>query len=407
MNVALYIARRYLFSPSSKNAVNALTAISIFGVAIGTLALVIILSVFNGFEELIKSMYNQVSSDFVVRSTTSKTFLSSSIDKEALKAIAPWESIQEICEEKVLLRQETQEQIAKIRGISHWPSQDSLPIEKHIIKGTGFREQNTGSWALIGQSLSYTLSSSIGSLEKPLRVFVPNLKASPGNLTESPFKETFFYISGIYTVQAEYDASYVLTSLSRVQDFLDKPDQVSSMEFYIAENNLRHVQEKLQEFFGNDFEVLNRFQQNAFLYKVLQTEKWAIFFILAFILLIACFNIVGSVVMILLEKRKDLKSLWAIGASDRMLQKIFFYEGMLVSFFGGGLGLIIGVSVCLIQQNYGLIKLGEKGDFIVSAYPVEVQALDIVLIGATLMGISLLITYLPVRILKRKFLQNN
>tara|TARA_B100001093_G_C26830897_1_gene1016044 strand:+ start:236 stop:1450 length:1215 start_codon:yes stop_codon:yes gene_type:complete len=403
VNLAFYIAGRYLFSAKSKNAVNALTAISIFGVAVGTLALVIVLSVFNGFEALIKSMYHDVSSDYVVRSVRSKTFSSSLFDKKKLRAIAPWKSIQEVCEEKVLLRQQKSEQIAKIRGVSHWPSSDSLPIEKHIIKGNGFRKQNVGSWALIGQSLSYTLSSSVGSLDKPLRVSIPNINTNPANFSQPPFKETFFYISGVYSVQPEYDATYILTSLTHVQDFLEKPDQLSSIEFQTS-GKTYGAQEKLQDFFGNDFEVLNRYQQNEFLYKILKTEKWAIFLILAFILLIACFNIVGSVVMILLEKRKDIKSLWAMGASERFLNKIFFFEGILISFFGGGLGLIIGVSVCLLQQHFGWIQLGEKGDFIVNGYPVLVKVSDIILIGATLLCISLLITYIPIRILKRKIL---
>ena len=164
------------------------------------------------------------------------------------------------------------------------------------------------------------------------------------------------------------------------------------------------MQKALQASLGPDFKVKSRYQQNEFLYKVLQTEKWAIFFILSFILLIATFNIVASVIMIILEKRKDIFSLRSIGASDVTLTKIFFYEGLLVTFFGAALGLFFGVALCLLQQKFGLLTLGSEGDFIVNAYPVKVQTLDIFLIMLTVVSIGIVVTLIPVQILKRKFI---
>ena len=164
------------------------------------------------------------------------------------------------------------------------------------------------------------------------------------------------------------------------------------------------MQKALQVALGPNFKVKNRYQQNEFLYKVLQTEKWAIFFILSFILLIATFNIVASVIMIILEKRKDISSLRSVGASDVLLSKIFFYEGLLVTFFGAGLGLFFGVGLCSLQQKFGLLTLGSEGGFIVNAYPVEVQLLDVFLIMLTVVTIGVLVTLIPVQILKRKFL---
>ena len=403
MNIALYIAKRYLFSTKSKNAVNIITAISVLGVAVGTLALVVVLSVFNGFESLIKSMYHPVSADFVVSSVNSKDFSSTAINFDELRAIAPWVSMQEVYEEKVLLRFEEREQIAKLRGVRQWPSQDSLSLEKYIFKGRSFRDYKDHQRAIVGQSLAYTLSVSVDQLTKPLKVFVPNVKAKANSLKEMPFMETSLYVSGIYSVQAAYDASYVVTSLEGVQQFLDKPKMLSSLELNLAD--VDGVQEALQEFFGADFEVKNRFQQQEFLYKVLQTEKWAIFFILAFILLIATFNIVASVIMIVLEKRRDISSLWAMGASEIIIQKIFFYEGLLITFFGGGLGLLLGVVLCLAQQKFGFIQLGAQGSFIVNTYPVEVQMLDVFLIMLTVLAIGVFITFIPVRFLKRQFIQ--
>jgi len=407
LNIALYIARRYLFSGKSKNAVNLITAISLLGVAIGTLALVVVLSVFNGFESLIKSMYQEVNSDFVIHSSRSKSFNVKDFNLKELKAIAPWSSILEVYEEKVLLRNNDEEHIAKLRGVSIWPSNDSLNIEKHIFKGNSFRDYSSDNWAIVGQSLSYTLSLSLHQTN-PLKVFVPNPEAKPNSLNDGIFLQKNLFISGLFSVQSEYDASYLITSLNGVQEYLNKEDFLTSIELeLISDENIESIQNDIEILLGTEFTVENRFQQQEFLYKVLQTEKWAIFFILAFILLIATFNIVASVIMIVLEKRKDISSLWAMGASVKTIQKIFFYEGFLITFFGGSLGLLVGVVLCFVQQEYGFIKLGEQGSFIINAYPVEIQWTDVGLIMLTVMSIGILVTSIPVYFIKRKFIQSS
>jgi lipoprotein-releasing system permease protein len=407
LNIALYIARRYLFSGKSKNAVNLITAISLLGVAIGTLALVVVLSVFNGFESLIKSMYQEVNSDFVISSTQSKSFNVKDINLEGLKAIAPWSSIQEVYEEKVLLRNDDKEHIAKLKGVSIWPSTDSLIIEKHIFKGNSFRNYSSDNWAIVGQSLAYTLSLSVQQTN-PLKVFVPNPEAKTSSLKDGVFLQKKLFISGVFSVQSDYDASYLITALSGVQEYLNKEDFLTSIDLELSsEESLDGIQNDIESLLGDEFTVENRFQQQEFLYKVLQTEKWAIFFILAFILLIATFNIVASVIMIVLEKRKDISSLWAMGTPVKTIQKIFFYEGFLITFFGGGLGVLVGVVLCFAQQKYGFIKLGEQGSFIVNTYPVEVQWADVGLIMLTVMSIGILVTSIPVSFIKRKFIQSS
>lgn len=405
MNVALYIARRYLFSSKSKNAVNSITAISVLGVAVGTLALVVVLSVFNGFETLIKSMYQEVNPDFEVTSVVSKSFTLTDSDFEELKSLAPWDAVEQVYQEKVLLRVANKEQIALLKGVHLWPANSSKSIKSHIIKGSSYTDLDTDNWAVIGQSLAYTLSASVNEV---LKIFVPNQKANATINNSQAFKEKQFMLAGIYAVQAEYDAAYILADLGVVQDFLDKPLALTSLAFSIAgSHDLSELKQSLQMHFGSDFEVKNRFEQQEFLYKVLQTEKWAIFFILAFILLIATFTIVASVVMIVLEKRKDISSLWALGAPVKTIQKIFFYEGLLITIFGGGLGLAIGVSVCLLQQHFGFIQLGSQGSFIVNSYPVEVHYKDVILIVCTVLSLGILITFIPVRLLKQKFIQQD
>ena len=270
-----------MFSTKRKNAVNIITTISVLGVAVGTLALVVVLSVFNGFESLIKDMYHPVSADFVVTPVHSKDFSVASIDYDALHEVAALSSVQEVYEEKVLLRYDSREQIAKIRGVKQTPSEDSLAIEKYIFKGESFRSDSY--WAIIGQSLAYTLSVSAGQFSKPLQVFIPNVNAKVNSISERPFVETSMYVSGIFSVQPAYDASYVITSLKGVQDFLNRPGRLTHLELNTSQLNNSSVQEALQVVLGPDFKVKNRYQQNEFLYKVLQTEKWAIFFILSFI----------------------------------------------------------------------------------------------------------------------------
>ena len=405
MNVALYIARRYLFSSKSKNAVNSITAISVLGVAVGTLALVVVLSVFNGFETLIKSMYQEVNPDFEVTSVVSKSFTLTDSDFEELKSLAPWDAVEQVYQEKVLLRVANKEQIALLKGVHLWPANSSKSIKSHIIKGSSYTDLDTDNWAVIGQSLAYTLSASVNEV---LKIFVPNQKAIATINNSQAFKEKQFMLAGIYAVQAEYDAAYILADLGVVQDFLDKPLALTSLAFSIAgSHDLSELKQSLQMHFGSDFEVKNRFEQQEFLYKVLQTEKWAIFFILAFILLIATFTIVASVVMIVLEKRKDISSLWALGTPVKTIQKIFFYEGLLITIFGGGLGLVLGVSVCLLQQHFGFIQLGSQGSFIVNSYPVEVHYKDVILIVCTVLSLGILITFIPVRLLKQKFIQQD
>ena len=405
MNVALYIARRYLFSSKSKNAVNSITAISVLGVAVGTLALVVVLSVFNGFETLIKSMYQEVNPDFEVTSAVSKSFTLTDSGFEELKSLAPWDAVEQVYQEKVLLRVANKEQIALLKGVHLWPANSSKSIKSHIIKGSSYTDLDTDNWAVIGQSLAYTLSASVNEV---LKIFVPNQKANATINNSQAFKEKQFMLAGIYAVQAEYDAAYILADLGVVQDFLDKPLALTSLAFSIAgSHDLSEVKQSLQMHFGSDFEVKNRYEQQEFLYKVLQTEKWAIFFILAFILLIATFTIVASVVMIVLEKRKDISSLWALGTPVKTIQKIFFYEGLLITIFGGGLGLVLGVSVCLLQQHFGFIQLGSQGSFIVNSYPVEVHYKDVILIVCTVLSLGILITFIPVRLLKQKFIQQH
>ena len=404
MNLAFYIAKRYLFSSKSPNAVNSITAISVLGVAIGTLSLVVVLSVFNGFESLIKTMYSNIHSDIEVSPIQGKSFVLDPEDLDQLGALAPWQHMVGCYSEKVLLRVGDREQIAKILGVQDFvDASDSLPIERSIFNGTTFRADTTSRWAIIGQPLAYILSAQ--PFKDVVKAYIPNAHAKPNVINQNAFIKTDFGLSGLYAIQSEFDNEYMVTRLELVQEFIQQGNQLTSLQLHIKEGaDISLLQEQIKELLGTNFRVKNKFQQQEFLYKVLQTEKWAIFFILSFILLIATFNIVASVVMIVLEKRKDIKSLWVLGMRKEKLQNIFFYEGFLISGLGGTIGLIIGVILCFIQQEFGVIKLGAQGAFVVDAYPIELQFKDVLLTLATVLGIGTLVTYVPVYILKRRIL---
>jgi len=404
LNLAFYIAKRYLFSSKSPNAVNSITAISVLGVAIGTLSLVVVLSVFNGFESLIKTMYSNIHSDIEVSPIQGKSFVLDPEDLDQLRALAPWQHMVGCYSEKVLLRVGDREQIAKILGVQDFvDASDSLPIERSIFNGTTFRADTTSRWAIIGQPLAYILSAQ--PFKDVVKAYIPNAHAKPNVINQNAFIKTDFGLSGLYAIQSEFDNEYMVTRLELVQEFIQQGNQLTSLQLHIKEGaDISLLQEQIKELLGTNFRVKNKFQQQEFLYKVLQTEKWAIFFILSFILLIATFNIVASVVMIVLEKRKDIKSLWVLGMRKEKLQNIFFYEGFLISGLGGTIGLIIGVILCFIQQEFGVIKLGAQGAFVVDAYPIELQFKDVLLTLATVLGIGTLVTYVPVYILKRRIL---
>jgi lipoprotein-releasing system permease protein len=408
LNVALYIAKRYLFSTKSKNAVNIITAISVLGVAVGTMALIVVLSVFNGFESLVKSMYNEIDPELQITAKKSKSFEFDDSRLAEIKALTNWTSLVKVYEEKVLIKTKESEQIARMKGVEVWPDTAVLQIETHLIAGNSFRDYDDENWVLMGHGLAYTLAVTAQDLLNPIVLNVPNASSKATVFSDKLFLKTTMNVSGIFAVQADYDASYIIMDLGKVQDFLDRRGAITSLDLYLEDDEeMEHVQEQLVLLFGDSFEVKNQFQQQEFLYKVLRTEKKAIFLILSFILLIAAFNIVASVIMIVLEKRKDIGTLWAMGAPERMIQKVFFYEGLLISSLGGILGLVLGISLCYAQQKFGLLSLGNQGSFIVNAYPVELQMLDVLLVLTTVLSIGIFITYIPVRLLQRKFIQKS
>ena len=404
MNFPFFIAKRYFSTQKSSNFVHIISWVSLFGVAIGTAALIVVLSVFNGFEDLVLSMYNAFDPHLKITATEGKVF--NPDDANAL--VLTFDEIENsalVLEEKVLLKYQEKEYIATAKGVSEAYYQmtnfDSLLIDGEYING--FESDNV---AVVGRGVAYYLSMGVGSMFEQLSVFVPNRNPKTLLNPATAFKQSAVVPVGVFGVQAEVDAAYIITPLLFVQQLSDRVNEVSAIEIKLKDEEQMFVlQEKLQSALGDKYKVENRLEQQAFLYKILNTEKLAVFLILTFIMIIATFNIVGALSMLMLDKKKDISTLRCLGCTLQDIQSLFFKKSMLTLLLGIGIGLFIGLGLAFLQQTFGFISMG-GGSFVVNTYPVVIAFTDVVLVSATVFVIGLLASWYPARVLGRKLFKN-
>lgn len=418
MNFPFFIAKRYLFTSKSKNVVNIISYISVFGVAIGTAALVVILSIFNGFEDLILNMYNSFDSHLKVTSSVGKTFNVSELDSN-LKANNNIENYSFILEEKVLIEHKDNQVIAEIKGVddnyhklvninsiikrgsyfSDTLESDSLKRENMMVLGYGVYD--TLSYPPLYTNPQKFLERS----DKLVSVYYPK-GSSKYLLNPSDFLSRDFVSIGVFSVQSEYDNKYVLIPLNSAQKMLKRFGKASSAEINIKDSDkMNHVKTELEQTLGEDFVVKSRLEQHEFLYKLLNSEKLAIFLILVFILIIASFNIISSLSMLMIDKQKDIKTFWNLGSSAKQIRNIFFTKGFFGVLLGSFIGIGIGVAFSLLQQYFGFITM--TGNFIVEAYPVKLLFSDILIVELTVLIIGLIASFYPAKILTSKFLKKH
>lgn len=406
MNLSFYIARRYLLGKKSQNAINIISAISVGGVAVGTLALVIVLSVFNGFDSVVKSLFSTFDPDIKVMPLEGKTFEPGTATLEELRALEGIEAVSEVLEENVLLLYGEKQHIASIKGVdAHF--QDVSGIDSMIYDGAMKLKDENRSYAVVGQGVAYNLRIGLAFID-PLYVYTIDRK-SRFNMAqpEESIRRDFLYPSGIFAIEKDFDSRYVITSLDFARDLFSYEKAVSFLEIRLdpaADRTL--VQEQIARVMGDGFQVKNREQQNELFYKVMKSEKWAIFLILTFILIIASFNIIGSLSMLIIDKKKDIQTLRNMGAGNRLIEKIFLVEGWLISISGSLIGLFLGTLVSWIQQRFGVIKLSGSGSFVIDAYPVRIVGTDILLIWLTVLLIGWIAARYPVKQISRKYLRN-
>ena len=400
MNYPFFIAKRYFSTNKSSSFVHIISWVSLFGVAVGTAALILVLSVFNGFEDLVLSMYNSFDPHLKITSTESKTFN----PNEAKNLLLTFEEIETsalVLEEKVLLKYQKKEYIATAKGVSEEYFQltdfNSLLIDGEYING--FESNNV---AVVGRGVAYYLSLAIGSVFDQLQVFVPSRNSKTLLNPESAFEQSAVLPVGVFGVQSEVDATYIITPLLFVQQLAKRNNEVSAIEMMLKdEGQMIAIQEKLQSALGNKYMIKNRLQQQDFLYKILNTERLAVFLILTFIMIIATFNIIGALSMLMLDKKKDISTLRSLGCTVQDIQSLFFKKSMLTIVLGTALGLSFGLGIAFLQQTFGFISMG-GGNFVINTYPIAIEFKDVILVSFTVFIIGILASWYPAKLLSRK-----
>jgi lipoprotein-releasing system permease protein len=374
------------------------------GLTIGAAALIVVLSVFNGFESVIKSMYNIIDADFEVTAVNGKTFQMSAFPTKKLKAIEGVADIAEIIEEDVLYKYRDNQYIAKIKGVS--ASYVALSgIDTMLIDGSFVLQEGTSNFAMVGSGVAWYLGINIRSITDLLNVYVP-VRGDPSSFNMSnAFHIEPIHPTGVFTVQQEFDERYVITPIRFVRKLLDYQDEVTSVDIFLEEGaDYEQVQLDIENMLGSGFQTRNRFQQNETLYKVLKSEKMAIFLILVFILMLTSINMIGSLSILIVEKLKDIAVLKSLGAAKKLIFRIFMAEGVLISLISAVTGLILGFIILYMQHTFGIVKLGSgEGNFIIDAYPVAMNWLDFLYVFLTVISIGLLATWYPVRNLAKKY----
>ena len=410
MNFPFYIARRYLFSKKSHHAINVISGVSVCGVALATLAMVCTLSVFNGFQDLVATMFTAFDPEIKITAANGKVFDSQDERIQLLRDLPEIEVFSESLEDNAMVQYKGRQAMVVIKGIEE--NFNQLTAIDSILYGRGewILRDEVVDYAVPGIELVSVLGTGIRFLD-PLEVYAPKrgAKINVANPSTS-FESSYLHSSGlVFAVnQQKYDASYILTSLSFARDLFQYDTEVSSIELRIAADaDVKEVKKDIKRMLGNDFLVQDRYEQQADTYRIMEVEKLISYVFLSFILLIACFNVIGSLSMLIIDKRNDVVTLRNLGADDQLVSRVFLFEGYMITFFGALIGVGLGLILCFIQQEFGIISLGSgdsAGAFVVDAYPVSVYAIDVILVLITVLVTGFLSVFFPVRYLTRRLL---
>ena len=406
MKLSLYIAKRYLFAKKSRNAINVISSISVAGVTVGTMALIIVLSVFNGLETLVRSIFNTFDPDLKVMPVEGKTFIPDTAKLTLLSNINGVACYSLCVEENALLRYGDKQYVAAIRGVDSNYAQVT-GIDSSMWDGEFILRSDKGRpYAIPGIGVANFLGIRINFIE-PLNIYVPKRTGTADLDPEDAFNRNFIFPSGIYQVEQEYDSKYVFLPIDFARELLEYDSEVTSLEIKFEEGAKEAVvQKEVARLFGKEFTVQNKYEQQEIFYKVMRSERIAIFFILTLILIVASFSIIGSLTMLIIEKERDIEILKSLGADNPLIRKIFIFEGWLISIFGAVAGILLGFAVCWVQQRYGLVRL-QSDSLIVNAYPVVMKVRDFIIVPATVLLIGFWAAWYPVRFLTRKYLKND
>ena len=408
MNFPFYIARRYLFSKKSTHAINVISGISVVGVAVATMALVVTLSVFNGFHDLVASFFTQMDPQLKVTPVKGKT---APADDPILTEIRQMPEVvvaTECLEEQALAVYGDRQMMVKIKGVED--NFNQLTHIQEILEGDGDFELHAAdlNYGIPGLGVAYQLGLGY-TYDHPLKVFAPRREGqlNMANPTEGFVVDELYSPGVIFCMkQGKYDKNYILTSLAFTRHLFDLEGRLSSLELRLKSgSDFERVKGQMEEIAGDKYHVFDRYEQQDDTFRIMKVEKLIAYVFLTFILMIACFNIIGSLSMLIIDKKEDVVTLRNLGAKDHQITRIFLFEGRLISAIGAVLGVLIGLLLCWLQQQYGIVRLGSsEGSFVVDAYPVSVHPWDIVLILFTVMAVGFLSVWYPVRYFSKRLL---
>lgn len=402
MKVHKLIARRYLFSKKSHNAINIITGIAIVGIAVGSMALIIVLSGFNGLQTLVEDMYSSFDPDVKITPASGKTFEERDIDWDQLKAMPEIAGMSRSLEETALIKYKERQSFATIKGVDENFGGIS-GVDTSIYDGAYSLNFEGKNFAVMGYGVANQLQVYTRNIYDPIVIFAAKRNAKISADPTRAFSTNPINVSGIFNINADVDFKYVLVPLEFSRQIFDHKAELSSIEVNLNDGvDHEEFKEKLQMALGPDYEVKTRYELNELLFKTNRTEKWITYLILTFILVIASFNLIASLTILIIDKRGDIAILRSMGADKALIRMIFIREGLLIAFLGGGLGMLIGLLLTLGQQYIGLIRLG--ADSIVEYYPMELDMLDFLAVLSTVLVLGFIAAWLPVRFVLRKTL---
>ncbi|MGM9730825.1 MAG: FtsX-like permease family protein [Prevotella sp.] len=408
MNFPFYIARRYLFSKKSTNAINVISGISVVGVAVASMALVVTLSVFNGFHDMVASFFTQLDPQLKITPAKGKTAASNDSTLMRIRQLDEVAVATDVLEDQALAVYGDRQQMVTIKGVDD--NYDKLTHIRQILEGDGDYALHAAdmNYGILGLGVAYQLG--IGyTYREPLKIYAPRREGqiNMANLQDG-FVEDELYSPGVlFSIkQGKYDKRYIITAIQFTRNLFDRDGELTSLELRLKPgSNFEHVKAKVQEMAGTRFVVHDRYEQQEDTFRIMKVEKLMAYIFLTFILVIACFNIIGSLSMLMIDKRNDVVTLRNLGASDRQIIRIFLFEGRMISAIGAVIGIAIGLLLCLLQQQFGLIGLGStEGSFVVDAYPVSVHPWDIVVVFFTVLAVGFISVWYPVHYFAKRLL---
>ena len=388
-------ARRFLFSGKSHSVINIISRVSAVAVGIPVAAMVILMSVFNGFESLVSAMYRNFDPDILVRPVEGKVFDIAKLDTASIAALPGVAAVSAVLDDAALLEYRGEQITATVRGADE-NYYRVVPMQEMIVRGSAELRCGELEQTVVGQGLAYQLGVRT-SFYDPVRFYVPRRGRYSPIVPVSGFSSSEAYPAGVFALDAETDGQYVITSLDFAQRLFDYRGKASALMIALGPDaSAERTMDGVAAVVGNDFEVLDRYMQKPSVYRIMVYEKWGIFFIAAMVLLVASFSIVGSLVMLIIDKRESIRTMSALGCTRKFIRRVFLRQGMMISGAGAAGGLVVGIGVCLVQKWFGLVRIPAR-TFLIESYPVEIEPLDLLCIVAAFVAINFFIANFTVR----------